>query len=316
VERNNVGAVKHIVETKDLEKYSDKKLVSLAAGGSVEMFKLLKGSMWKLKFDTHVHPLVVAAGMGNTAVVQLVNDNMKEGKFYVGNGVEVREAAIKMASRKGSVSTLMLLCKNREHIHNAFRGLVSNGHTNKATRLMAHSNIDFSYNKFELLILCSPYIDELFAIARHKSVIDKYDSLPDDYYRIIADASKEGWEERKSHMDKHYKKMVGATATAILTGAKMYVPVVGAANSSIVSLKHPHVYSLNTVTQHINYPKYTPGNHVYAHKSAMSGADVVDGQHHKPSRNDVRTAVKMVNDHYSDFHHKAMKARKLDKYQY
>lgn len=218
VETQNYHALELVFEQKNAAKMSDKKVVTLAAEGSLEIFKIFR-SMYDERFTVEAHPLIAACAVQNTQIVKYIVSLIKKGKLATDEPHKLKDLAIKISARKGNVVILKLLCKTQVHIHNAIATMLTNGNHAKVPRLLDHPALDFSVNDFELLKLCSPYIVELMEISRHKSVYSKYDDLPADYYRHVVDASKAKFEKNHGLMKRKHISKVRRTSEMILTGA-------------------------------------------------------------------------------------------------
>lgn len=314
VEINNIELLELIFEHKSMTVHSDKKLVSLAAESTLEIFKLFT-PLYDLEFPHEEHPLVKACSVGKADIVKFIIEQIRNGYLKTDDMHKLKSLAIKIAARKGYVSVLLLLCKTREHVHNAVGGLLTNGNHKQVPRMMVHPEIDFSTNDFELLKLCSMYTVELIQISRHKSVYNKYDKLPADYYRHVVDASKANFDKTHQYLRKKHTDNVRDTANNILTGAK----------SAGYNTKKPSILKLlpkdtNTITKDVikrntkfvnNVDNGLPPIYPYQHP-----LHEISKRLHKSARTgeDIRDMVTSVHKYHKQDYDRSIRDRKLDNF--
>lgn len=220
VEIQDEESLKIVFTKKSMKKYGDTKAVSLAAMGSLKIFKLFK-PLYDVDYTIQGHPLLSACSTGNAQIVEYMIPLIRKGKFPVKNPKDLKKASIKIAARRGNIRIIKSLCKDndREGIHSAVSIMITNGQHRKIPRLLDHPAIDFSHNDFELLRACSPYVVELFEIARHKSVYSNYDKLTPEYYKLVVDAARQKFNHDREQVQKHHEKKVLETCKMIHTGA-------------------------------------------------------------------------------------------------
>jgi hypothetical protein len=294
VEKNNVELLQIIFDSKSVMKFGDKKVVSLAAESSVEVFELFE-ALFDHEYHFETHPLISACSTGNTKVVKIIIDHIRNGRLNTNDPKKLKELAIKIAARKGLISVLMLLCKTHEHVHNAISGLISNGNHKQIPRMLSHPELDFSTNDFELLKLCSLYVVELIEISRHKSVYENYDKLPADYYRKAVDAAKKKFIKSNKLMRDQHTKKVKETANGIFTGA---------ANRTIY---------LSDIPAGTQEPTFTPVRDEWPEEHPLH--EITQRYHRSAMTNeDIKTMVTGVHMHHRHDFERQIRDQKLEKF--
>lgn len=154
------------------------------------------------------HPLVVAARVGNMAVVKQIVDWVRKDNNirFISDPALVKYLTLKMAARGGYVAIANLLIINKEQAHGVVIELIANGHIDKVKRFAISDKVDFSANNFELLRLCAPYPLVLNCIMRHPSMVKIKDNMPTEYSRIAMTAAEDNHLSTVDMIEKSFKR--------------------------------------------------------------------------------------------------------------
>lgn len=241
VETRDAETLELMFENKSIADVDDKKILLLAAEGTLKIFKKFK-HLFKEPFAIEAHPLIHACAVENTEVVKFIVNGLRRSesiKDEVTNQYSFEKLgmfppisntsnpledliilAIKISARRGCVSILNILCNTRRHVHNAIASMLTNGKHQCVPYMLSNQYLDFADNNFELLKLCSLHITILMEISRHHTVCNAYDKLPADYYRHAVDAAKVNFEKRVEREKKKHVDRVRRTTSLVLTKAK------------------------------------------------------------------------------------------------
>lgn len=166
----------------NLDISNDPKTISLAAASNIVIWNVFfnKPNFKTHKFIPPTHPLVVSFKLGVYDIAETVKAWADKEKVPA----EIKMLAVQKAADNGHTNCIKLYNISEKTMLDALNRLISNGHSSKVEELTKNGSIDFSFNNFDALKICSAHFDALSALIVHPSIKSHVDKLP-PYYKLV-----------------------------------------------------------------------------------------------------------------------------------